>query len=301
MKVMNILLLSLLLATQQESPEGITHSFLVTGAQTYIVSSDNQITWSFPKSTRDGWVLPNGNILVALTKSKECPGGAVLELDRKGATHFEFKGTQSEINTVQPLPNGNLLVTEAGANPRLMELDRSGKIVVELPFRCQTQNLHMQSRMSRKLANGNYLLPLLLDRIVREVTPDGAVAWEVRTPDEPKECWPFTAIRLDNGHTLATLTHGNRIVEFDGAGKIVWQVTNDDLSAPLFRDPCGAQRLPGGNTVIASYGMSAKGVKLFEVTRDKKVVWTWTSDRPGVHHVQILETNGKPVEGAPLR
>jgi hypothetical protein len=298
---MNVLLELLLLVNQQESAEKITHSFLVTGAQTYIVESDDQILWSYPKSTRDGWVLPNGRLLLAASKSKDYPGGAALELDRDGNIHFEFKGTQSEVNTVQPLPDGHILVAEAGANPRLLELDRSGKSVVEVPIRCQTQNHHMESRMSRKLASGRYLQPLLLDRIVREVTPDGTVAWEVRTPDEPKECWPFTAIRLDSGHTLVTLTHGNRVVEFDGAGRIVWQVANDDLPAPLFRDPCGAQRLPNGNTVIASYGMSAKGVKLFEVTRDKKVVWTWTSDRPGVHQVQILKTNGSPLEGTPLR
>jgi hypothetical protein len=297
---MNLLVIALALC-QQESPEKITHSFLVTGAQTYIVGNDDRILWTYPKSTRDGWVLPGGHVLLAVSKSKEYPGGGVVEVDREGKTHFEFKGTQSEVNTVQSLPNGNILLTEAGANPRLLEVDRSGKIAVELPIRCQTQNHHMESRMSRKLANGNYLVPILLDRIVREMKPDGTVAWEVRTPDEPKECWPFTAIRLENGHTVATLTHGARVVEFDAAGKIVWQVTNDDLPAPLFRDPCGAQRLPNGNTVIASYGMGGKGVKLFEVTRDKKVVWTWTSDRPGVHHVQILETNGKPLEGTPLR
>ena len=298
---MNLLVSMALLMTQQESPEKITHSFLVTGANTYIVGNDDQILWTYPKNTRDGWVLPNGNILLAVTKSKECPHGAVVEVTREGKTLFEYPGTQSEVNTVQPLPNGNLVLTEAGANPRLLEIDRTGKTLVEVPIRCQTQNHHMESRMSRKLANGNYLVPVLLDRFVREMTPDGTVAWEVRTPDEPKECWPFTAIRLENGNTLVTLTHGLRVVEFDAAGKIVWQVTNDDLSAPLFRDPCGAQRLPNGNTVIASYGMGAKGVKLFEITRDKKVVWTWTSDRPGVHHVQILETNGKPVEGTPLR
>jgi len=299
---MNSIILSMaLLMTQQESPEKITHSFLVTGANTCIVGNDDKVLWTYPKSTRDGWVLPDGNVLLALTKSKECPHGAVLEVNREGKTLFEYPGTQSEVNTVQPLPNGNLVLTEAGANPRLLEIDRTGKTLVEVPIRCQTQNHHMESRMSRKLANGNYLVPVLLDRFVREMTPDGTVAWEVRTPDEPKECWPFTAIRLENGNTLVTLTHGLRVVEFDAAGKIVWQATNDDLSAPLFRDPCGAQRLPNGNTVIASYGMGAKGVKLFEITRDKKVVWTWTSDRPGVHHVQILETNGKPVEGTPLR
>jgi hypothetical protein len=294
-------LLLLLPACQQESPEKITHSFLVCGAQTYIVANDDRILWTYPKSTRDGWVLADGRVLLALTKSKECPKGAVVEVDRDGKTTFEYPGTQSEVNTVQPLPDGHILLTEAGANPRLLEIDRSGKIHVEIPFRCQTQNHHMESRMTRKLANGNYVVPLLLDRTIRELKPDGTVVSEIRTPEEPKECWPFTAIRLENGNTLATLTHGLRVVEFDAAGKVVWQVSNDDLSAPLFRDPCGAQRLPNGNTVIASYGMGGKGVKLFEVTREKKVVWSWTSDRPGVHHVQILETNGKPLEGPPLR
>lgn len=293
--------LAFTLSSQQESAEKITHSFLVTGAETYIVVADDTISWRYPKSTRDGWVLPNGHILLAVSKSKEYPGGAVVEVDREGKTHFEFKGSQSEVNTVQPLPNGNLVLSEAGPKPRVMEIDRAGKIVVEFAIQCQTQNHHMESRMSRKLANGNYLVPHLLDRVVREYKPDGSMAWELRTPDEPKECWPFTAIRLENGNTLVNLTHGNRTVEFDPAGKIVWQVANEDLAAPLFRDPCGAQRLPNGNTVIASYGMSGKGVKLFEVTREKKVVWTWTSDRPGVHHVQILETNGKPLEGVPLR
>jgi hypothetical protein len=289
------------LALQQESPEKITHSFLVAGAETYIVASDDTITRRYPRSTRDGWVLPNGHLLLAVTKGKEYPQGAAIEIDAEGATVFEFKGTQGEVDTVQPLPNGNILLTDSGTSPRLLEVDRSGKIVVEVPLRCQTKNTHMETRMARKLANGNYLVPHLLDFTVREYRPDGTTAWEFRTPDDPKECWPFTAIRLENGNTLVNLTHGNRTVEVDAAGKIVWQVTNEDLGAPLFRDPCGAQRLPNGNTVIASYGQGGKGVKLFEVTREKKVVWTWSSDRPGVHQVHVIETNGKPVEGAPLK
>jgi hypothetical protein len=288
-------------AAQQESAEGMTHSFLVAGTETYIVGGDDAVRWRYPGSTRDGWVLPDGHILLAVSKGKEYPGGAVVELDRDGKTTFEYRGTQSEVNTVQSLPNGNLLLSEAGKNPRLLEVDRSGKAVVEIPIQCQLGNVHMQTRMARKLPNGNYLVPHLLDRLLREYRPDGSIAWEIRTPDEPKECWPFTGIRLEDGNTLVTLTHGNRVAEFDRSGKIVWQVTNDDLGSTLFRDPCGAQRLPNGNTVIASYGMSAKGVKLFEITRGKKVVWTWTSERPGVHHVQILETNGKALEGVPLR
>jgi hypothetical protein len=41
---------------------------------------------------------------------------------------------------------------------------------------------------------------------------------------------------------------------------------------------------------------------MVEVTRDLKTVWT--SDHPlaaGVHHFQILTTNGKPEPGMPLK
>ena len=295
------LALAATLWSQQESPEGITHSFLVAGAETYVVSADNTITRRDPHSTRDAWVLPDGHLLLAVSKGKEYPYGAAVEVDADGKTVFEFRGTQGEVDTVQPLPGGRILLTDSGASPRLLEVDRSGKIAVEVPLRCQTKNVHMETRMARKLTNGNYLVPHLLDFVVREYRPDGSTAWEFRTPDEPKECWPFTAIRLDNGNTLVNLTHGNRTVEVDPAGAIVWQVTNEDLGAPLFRDPCGAQRLPNGNTVIASYGQGGKGIKVFEVTRAKKVVWTWSSDRPGVHQVHVLETNGKPLDGAPMR
>ena len=68
--------------------------------------------------------------------------------------------------------------------PRLLEVDRTGKIVVEIPLRCQTQNAHMETRMARKLANGNYLVPHLLDFMVREYRTDGSTAWTRVTSSE---------------------------------------------------------------------------------------------------------------------
>jgi hypothetical protein len=280
------LLLSLLLAQD--------HSFLATGGETRIVEK-GQVTWTYPGSTRDGWV--NGDrILLAVSKSKAYPGGAVVEVDRTGKLHFEFKGTQSEVDTVQALPNGNLLLTEAGPKPRLLEITREGNTVVEIALPSQKGNPHMQQRMSRKTDRG-YLVPHLLDRVIREYGPDGATLWEAKTPDEPKECWPFTAIRLADGRVLATLTHGNRVAEFDKDGKIAWLLTNEDLPSPLLKDPCGAQRLPNGNTVICSYGAGgADEVKLLEVTREKKLAWTYKSGKTGgIHHVQILDVDGPPL------
>ena len=156
--------------------------------------------------------------------------------------------------------------------------------------------------MARKLANGNYLVPQLLDKVVREYTPEGKIVWEFKTPEEPKEAWPFTAIRLPDGNTLVNLTHSNTVVEVDASAKIVWQLTNADLPQPLLKDPCGAQRLPNGNTVITSYGAGDQKVKLLEVTRDKKVVWTFEREKKGgIHEFQILDTNGAPLDGVPMK
>lgn len=287
----------------QESATGITHAFLASGGETYIMSGEGKITWRFAGGSRDGWVLPSGDILLAASKSKDYPGGAGIVLDKDNKLLFEFKGTQSEVNSVQPLADGHILLTEAGPRPRLVEIDHVGKVVVEFPFHCQTENHHMQTRMARKLASGNYLVPHLLDKVVREYTPAGKVIWEVKTPDEPKEAWPFTAIRLENGNTLINCTHGDMVIEVDKDGKIIWQLTNSDLPAPLLHDPCGAQRLPNGNTIIASYGAAGENdVKLLEVTPKKEVVWTYRSGhKGGVHEVHILDTNGKPLEGKPLR
>ncbi len=275
----------------------ITHSFLATGGNTSIRDEQGKVTWSYPQSTRDGWVLPDGHLLLVLSKSRTSPGGGVIEVEKDGQVVFDYKGTQSEVNTAQRLEDGNTLITEAGDRPRLLEVDRQGHVVIEVPLKAQTKDHHLQTRMSRKLANGNYLVPQLLDKVVREYTPKGEIVWEMKTPD-----MPFTAIRLPGGGTLIACTRGNLVIEVDPDGKIVWQLTNDDLPGRPIKDACGAQRLPNGNTVITSYGAQGREVKLLEVTPDKQMVWTYLSpETAGIHHFQILSTNGEAIKGHPLR
>jgi hypothetical protein len=116
------------------------------------------------------------------------------------------------------------------------------------------------------------------------------------------ENWPFTAIRLANGNTLVNLTHGNKTVEFDSEGRVVWQASNEDVAGKPFADPCGGQRLPNGNTIIASYGARAdEGViKVFELNRDKQIVWKYTGPHRA-HEVQVLTTNGIPIPKPAMR
>ena len=284
----------------------IQHRFLAFGSSTRLVEADGSASWTFPESSRDGQMLASGNILLVLSKSEKRPHGAVVEVQRSGSDAgkivFEHVGTQSEVNTAQRLENGNTMLVEAGEHPRILEVDPKGAIVSETAIRCQSDNHHMESRMTRKLANGNYLVPQLLDRVVREYTPKGEVVREVKTPDAPKDAWPFTAISLPSGNLLITCTHGNMVIEVDAAGTEVWRLTNADFDRPLLNDPCGAQRLANGNTVICSYAIGDGGTKLLEVTREKKVVWTFTEPTvSGIHEVQILSTNGTPLTEKPLR
>jgi hypothetical protein len=286
------------LSARAEEP--VQHSYLVLGSRTAIIEEDGVASWEYSGGSRDGFVLPNGNVLLAYADRVE-------EVTRDSAVVFKYSlpATNKEIGTAQRLYNGNTLITELGPAPRLLEVNAEGEIEIEVPLQPETDNAHMQTRMARQLRNGNYLVPHLLAFAVKEYSPDGKILNTLRTDLEsiggrPAENWPFTAIRLDNGNTLVSLTHGNKAVEFDPQGKIIWKVTNEDVGG-LFQDPCGAQRLANGNTVIGSHGAN-RGVSMIEVTPDRKIVWT--SDHPlaaGVHHFQILTTNGKPEPGMPLK
>jgi hypothetical protein len=280
--------------------ENILHSFFIAGPDfTGIIGEDGKEVWNSGKpGARDGFVLPNGHILI-------CWADEVLEFDQRKKVIFTYKrdSEEKELGTAVRLKNGNTLITESGQNPVLLEVDGSGKIIKKISLLPETDNVHMQTRMARKLDNGHYLVPHLLAFAVKEYDPSGKVVKTFKTDTEElggtkAENWPFTAIVLDNGNTLVSLTHGNKVVEFDRKGKVVWQVSNDDFTEKPFQDPCGIQRLPNGNTVIASYG-AQKGIKIFEVTRDKKIVWTYLNHR--AHELQILTTNGKPLTGKLLK
>lgn len=281
-------------------PPAIRHSYLVMGGNTAIIDEDGKAAWEYAGGTRDGFVLPNGNLLLAFSDRVE-----EVTRDKKIVFSYQRSKENSEIGTTQRLADGNTLITELGARPLLMEVNPKGEVVVDFPLQPETDNAHMQTRMARQLKNGNFLVPHLLAFAIKEYRPDGKIVNIIKTDlDEiggrPAENWPFTAIRLENGNTVTSLTHGNKVVEFNPRGEIVWKVTNDDVKG-LFKDPCGAQRLANGNTVIGSHAAST-GISMVEVNTDKKIVWT--SDHPlasGVHHFQILTTNGKPEPGLPMK
>lgn len=290
--------------------QDVTHSFLACGQKTYIMGADGEASWTYPSATRDGYVLDDGTIILTVNKSKRHRGGAVVQIAPDGKETLIWKGTQSEVNSAQPTADGTFVITEAGNDPRLLEISATGEVIVEFPLACQKKNHHMQTRMARKLSDGTYLVPHLLDFAVFHYDDKGKILGKLDTtvPGDSEHkihSWPFTAIRHGDGQTLVCCTNGNRVVDFDASGKVIWTLTNEDLPGAWLQDPCGAQVLPNGNVVITSYAGGRADVdapKLMEVTRDKQVVWTYRDgQKVGVHHFQLLTTNGEKIAGPILK
>ena len=281
---------------RQVSATGIRHGILLCGNTTVLINEQNEVVWEVAKPSRDGYVLANGNILFSASN-------VATEMNRSGQTVWTYAldPINKELGTAVRLENGHTLVVERGPKPRLLEVTRHGQIAAEIPLQPETDNDHMQTRMARKLPNGHYLVPHLLAFKVKEYDPAGNVVAEIQT-DLPElggreaENWPFTAIRMENGHTLVNLTHGNKTAIFDAAGKVVWKVDNGDLEG-RFADPCGGQLLPNGHVVITSYAQrDPSKVRVFEVNPQKEVVWELFHPNAYAHGIHVLSTQGRPLE-----
>ncbi len=303
MKPLAFTLALILVPLALQADDEIRHSFFIAGPTfTGILGEDGAEIWNSGKpAARDGFVLPNGNVLIAWSDEVR-----EMQRDLTVVFHYKLSADNKEIGTVERLDNGRTLITELGPKPRLMEVSANGNFAVGVPLQPETDNAHMQTRMARRLPSGDYLVPHLLAFAVKQYTPKGEIVKTFKTDldqlgGRAAENWPFTAIRLENGNTLVNLTHGNKTAEFDAEGKVVWKVGNDDFpDLKPFDDPCGGQRLPNGNTVIASYHASGEAIKVFEITRDKKIVWKYSGPHRA-HEIQVLTTNGKPVEGKPMK
>ena len=86
---------------------------------------------------------------------------------------------------------------------------------------------------------------------------------------------------LENGNILTSTASGGEIKEYNADGKLVWEVTKQDLMNAGFIKTgyMGAvERLPNGNTIGAVYGGNPQ---FFEITPEKKIVWKYNKPEFG--------------------
>jgi outer membrane protein assembly factor BamB len=276
-----------------------------------IVNAKGEVTWEVPCDTdaHDISMLPNGNVLMPASATK------IVEMspEKKVVWEYESKPVAAnkgrvEVHSFQRLADGLTLIAESG-NRRLIEVDGAGKIVREVPLTVDKPDPHRDTRLVRKLPDGHYLVCHEGDGKVREYDDKGKVVWSYtldlagrpRAPGHGPEghgTEVFGAIRMPNGHTLIAGGNNNRVIEVDKDGKVVWSIGHDELPGIRLAWVTTLELLENGNVIVGNCHAGPDNPQLFEVTREKKVVWTFNNQKVfgnGVAAAQVLGTKGKVV------
>jgi hypothetical protein len=212
-------------------------------------------------------VLPNGHVLYAYGGK---PTG-VREVTRQGEEVWNYVSSCSQVLGCRRLPNGNTLLAEQGPC-QAVEVSAQGKIVRVTPLHTSHEGYHLQVRNIHKLANGNILAAHEGEGAVREVDLDGNVIWEYTGVENAGD-----AIRLPNGNTLISCGTQKRVIEVTPDKRIAWEFSAQDAPELNLTWVSSLQPLPNGNLIVGNFlrGQEGDGAHVFEITRDKRVVWKW--------------------------
>jgi hypothetical protein len=276
------------------------HAFLCTdsyGGRVAFVASDGKIEWEHRcEHPQDCWILANGHFLF-------CHKGGALEMTRDHQTVWEYKApAAAEVHACQPLPDGNVLVVECGPSC-LVEVDRAGHIAKTIALTPPPASVgrHDQFRGVRKTTAGHYLVCRKGEHCIEELDAKGTSLRRVPVPGDVHE-----VVVLPDGHWLVDCGDGHRVQELDQNLQVVWELTENELPGNPLRLVAGCQRLPNGNTLFCNYlghGHLRQQPHVFEVTRDKKVVWTFADHEHfnTVNQIQVVDAPGDPAKGEILR
>ncbi len=215
--------------------------------------------------------LPNGNLVYAYGGK---PTG-VVEVDPHNKTVWNYVSHCPQVLGCERLANGNTLVAEQGPC-QVVEVDHAGKVVHVTKLTTNQAAYHLQVRNVHRLENGDILAAHEGDGAIREYAPSGQVVWQYTGVENTGD-----ARRLPNGNTLIGGGTQKRVIEVSPEGKIVWEFTAADAPQLNLVWVSSIQILKNGDYLIGNFlrNHEGHGAHAFEVTRDKKVVWTFADHR----------------------
>ena len=274
----------------------VKNSFACTDysqGKVFIISNKGEKIWDYPApNCNDLWVLPNGNLLFNT-------GKGVREVTRNKEVVFSYE-SKSEVYACQRLSNGNTFIGECNSG-FLLEVAPDGKIVKKIGLLPEgTDGGHSYMRNARKLENGNYLVAHYgLDQVCEY----DSVGRKVR--EIPITGGPHSVIRLPEGNTLIACSDHNgepQVVEVDKEGKIIWQLTKNELPGIELMFMTGMQILPNKNLVLTNWlghNQFGRSVHAIEITRNKRIVWIYKdhSILKTMSSIQLMDRNGYPLKG----
>ena len=254
-----------------------------------IVNADGTVDWEMKwGGIHDIHVLPNGHIMVQERMRR------IVEIDPNTKTvvwSYDSSrqngnaGKKVEVHAFQPLTNGRVMIAESGP-ARIIEIDRDGELLHEVKLQVTNPHPHRDTRLVRKLENGNYLVCQESDGVVREYDgQSGKIVWDYAVPlfgkaragghgPEAFGNQAFSAVRLKNGNTLIATGNGHSVLEVTPKKKIVWQIHQKDLPGITLAWVTTLEVLPNGHYVIGNCHAGPDNPLLLEIDpKTKKVVW----------------------------
>ncbi|MCL3781405.1 hypothetical protein EMN47_13525 [Prolixibacteraceae bacterium JC049] len=276
------------------------HRFIAAGSgmkSIVIINEKGEKEWSHKVEgeCNDVSMLSNGNILYS-----HKTGAKLINKDHEILWSYTGeKGT--EVQSASPLSAKKFLIMQNGTPAKLMEFHISGKKLKEIEIPTKTDHPHGQFRNIRKLKNGHYLIGYFKGDIAVEYSSKGKELkrWNAKGNN-------FSSVRLKNGNTLVSCGDAHQLLELNDAGETVWSLKNGDLKDHPLRFVANVQVLDNGNFLICNWGGHGHKnaqAQLIEVTRDKKVVWSfcnWDIAKT-ISSVQALDQKGKMEKGQIVR
>lgn len=252
-----------------------------------IIEADGTTSWEMKwGGIHDIHRLPNGNIMVQQGHA------TIVEIEPHGKVVWKYdagksngnQGKRVEVHAFQPLADDTLMIAESGS-ARIIEIDRTGKLLKEIKLKTNRPSAHSDTRLVRKLDNGHYLAAQEADGFVREYDGDGKIVWEYEVPmfgrDAKRGHGPeafgnrlFSAVRLKNGNTLIGTGNGHSVIEVTPAKQIVWKIEQNDLTGIRLAWVTTLEVLPNGHYMIGNCHAGPGQPVLVEVDpKTKRVVW----------------------------
>lgn len=286
-------------------------SFIIVGeldkrhpdAQKMSVVRNGKLVWQHTIALRpspdlfqefdDVTMLPNGNIVYA-----HMSGAGMITPGKKIIWKFDCpKGT--ETHSCEPIGKDSVLMVLNGNPAKVLIINTvASQTLKEIIIPTISTNTHEQFRHVRWTKDRTIMVGLMKEGKVKEFDLNGKELWSVDAKS------PWSAIKLNNGHVMFSGDGAGYTREVDQSGKTVWELTQVDVPFKLYNTQT-ANRLANGNTIICNWvggnqnvAEWPQSVQAFEVTPDKKVIWTLSAwDNPDLGTctaIQLLNEKGLP-------
>ncbi len=210
------------------------------------------------------------------------------------STVYNGSAIEFEPRSVALMPDGSYLVA-CGKHGTIVVISKDGRLLrqygagdiagLQRPFDAQPTSDGGMLIVDRSLVQGEgfiFRVDASLKTVWRFGGTSGMGAGQVFDP--------FTARTLPGGHTLISDSLGDRVIEVDDAGGVVWsfgafQIPGSD-SRHLDR-PHSAERLANGNTLICD----SNNQRVIEVTKSGVIAWRYGTGVPGSGPGQLQNPN----------